>query len=390
MSNIKFINKFIILTFALVLLSISTNAQQVRVIDNKGTIQTVNNNNVTTSTTAPVSPVENDLWFDTSTTPNTIRVWDGSSWLAFGNNFWSLIGNSGTSPITNFLGTTDAQDLVLRAGNVEKLRLNNAVGQVLVNQATVFNTHPLVIRANGVDVLAFEDNTGIPRWHWNLLANGLNFVESNVLDFRLFLENGGDVGINTNDPTERLDVNGKLRIRTLNNPTVTTNTILTATTTGVVEKSKINFGARWTNTDITTNLNTATATSIPIFGTEDYKDDGINLYNATSTALTVTEAGRYDIRANISLIGIDSAGNTEQRTNVNARIYINGTPVGAISSTGYIRFNGNHTHSSIHLNEILNLNAGSQITINTFREANSGTVRFSGSGESSVMINKLR
>ncbi|MBK7145504.1 MAG: hypothetical protein IPH76_09950 [Xanthomonadales bacterium] len=36
---------------------------------------------------------------------------------------WSLTGDAGTSPATNFLGTTDAQPLVLRTGNVQSLRI---------------------------------------------------------------------------------------------------------------------------------------------------------------------------------------------------------------------------------------------------------------------------
>ena len=71
--NIKHINLFI-LTFALVLLNFSANAQEVRVIDNKGTIQTVNNNTVTTSATAPTLPLENDVWFDI--TNSQIKIYD--------------------------------------------------------------------------------------------------------------------------------------------------------------------------------------------------------------------------------------------------------------------------------------------------------------------------
>lgn len=39
------------------------------------------------------------------------------------NNNWSLIGNSGTVEGTNFLGTTDAHDLTLKANNTELIRL---------------------------------------------------------------------------------------------------------------------------------------------------------------------------------------------------------------------------------------------------------------------------
>jgi hypothetical protein len=152
---------------------------------------------------------------------------------------------------------------------------------------------------------------------------------------------------------------------------------------------KINLGGRWTNTDTSTNLNIS-STNAPIFGNQDYNDDGTNLYVASGNTLTVKEMGRYDIRANLSLIGVNVSGNSKQRTNVNARIAVNGTAVGAIGASGYIRWTSNHDHSSIHVNEILHLNANDVITILTYREANSGTVRFSGSGESSFIINKLR
>ena len=60
------------------LLCFQSQAQVVRVIDNKGTITEVNNNQVTTALTAPTTPVEGDIWFDTTT--NTKKVWDGAAW----------------------------------------------------------------------------------------------------------------------------------------------------------------------------------------------------------------------------------------------------------------------------------------------------------------------
>jgi hypothetical protein len=167
-----------------------------------------------------------------------------------------------------------------------------------------------------------------------------------------------------------------------------TDNLLAVNATGVLRKSKVNFGGRWTNSNTNTNLN-ANNTTAPIFGTLDYVDDTTNLYQVSGNTLVVKEAGRYDIRANLSLVGISSGG-TQQRTNVNARIAINGSPIGAIGASGYIRFASNHDHSSIHVNEILNLNANDVVSIITYREANSGTVRFSGSGESSFVINKLK
>ena len=40
-----------------------------------------------------------------------------------GANLWSLLGNAGTNPSTNFLGTTDNQPLVFRTNGYERMRL---------------------------------------------------------------------------------------------------------------------------------------------------------------------------------------------------------------------------------------------------------------------------
>jgi hypothetical protein len=58
--------------------------------------------------------------------------------LAVFNSFaqsWKLNGNSGTNPDTNFLGTTNRQDLVLRTGNIERLRItkNGRVAIGIIN-----------------------------------------------------------------------------------------------------------------------------------------------------------------------------------------------------------------------------------------------------------------
>ncbi|OIQ38884.1 MAG: hypothetical protein BM563_05100 [Bacteroidetes bacterium MedPE-SWsnd-G1] len=78
------IRSFIILTCALVFF-LNTKAQEVNVVDNKGTINTVRNNQVTTSNTAPLSPLENDVWFDNNIANNIItKKWNGSAWIIVG------------------------------------------------------------------------------------------------------------------------------------------------------------------------------------------------------------------------------------------------------------------------------------------------------------------
>jgi len=61
------------------LLCLQLQAQIVKAIDNKGSLVDVLNNQVTTSLTAPVSPLEADMWIDTTT--KTIKIWNGLDWV---------------------------------------------------------------------------------------------------------------------------------------------------------------------------------------------------------------------------------------------------------------------------------------------------------------------
>lgn len=66
-------------------------------------------------------------------TDNVSGFWfyNGVTWMPFsGGNSWNLLGNTGTNPTTNKLGTTDNQSLVLKANNNEVLRIlpNGNVG----------------------------------------------------------------------------------------------------------------------------------------------------------------------------------------------------------------------------------------------------------------------
>ena len=89
MNTTNFLTIFITITFLLVIKK--NYAQEVRVIDNKGTIKKVRNNQVTTSATSPASPLEGDIWFDNSNTPTLIKIYDGSVWLDPSIEFYQQI-----------------------------------------------------------------------------------------------------------------------------------------------------------------------------------------------------------------------------------------------------------------------------------------------------------
>lgn len=87
---------YIISSFLLVLLSFDAQAQLIRVIDNKGTIANVRNNQVTTALTAPTTPLEGDIWFDSTTAIS--KVWDGTTWKVIDTDVVTVANMAPTSP----------------------------------------------------------------------------------------------------------------------------------------------------------------------------------------------------------------------------------------------------------------------------------------------------
>ncbi|MCW3463548.1 hypothetical protein [Chitinophaga nivalis] len=151
---------------------------------------------------------------------------------------WAFTGNNNIDSTKHFIGTTNDQALIFKYNNNDFLRGTHGVGGyeaytvALFNGAVPYNAHPFIIRANENDVMAFQDKTGRTRWHWNLIGNGLNFVETGVTggDYRLYMAPGGNIGIGTNSPATALDVRGTTTTNALTATTSVTTNTLTATT----------------------------------------------------------------------------------------------------------------------------------------------------------------
>lgn len=151
--------------------------------------------------------------------------------------------------------------------------------------------------------------------------------------------------------------------------------------------------ARYTNSNTTFNLNQQSAQRLPIFGYEQWNDDS-TLYQATTgnngNRIIVKEDGRYEVTANISI------ESSNARTNIDAEFVVNpdGTSPtrypGATSSTGYTRNANNHNHSSLHINEVIELNANDILVIEVMREANTGTVNMRVEGGCNFTIKKVK
>lgn len=79
---------------------------------------------------------------------------------------------------------------------------------------TITPRNPFGVRASGQweELLSFENPSGITKWHINQNPNGnnsgLNFAETGVADFRIFIQAGGNIGMGTQSPTGRLTLSG--------------------------------------------------------------------------------------------------------------------------------------------------------------------------------------
>ena len=73
---------------------------------------------------------------------------------------------------------------------------------------------PLTVRGSGSasQLLSLQNVVGSTKWHYNLEGNGLNLAESGVADYRLFVQDGGNVGIGTGSPAARLHVAGDVAL----------------------------------------------------------------------------------------------------------------------------------------------------------------------------------
>ncbi len=81
----------------------------------------------------------------------------GPAWGA--TNDWALLGNTGTNPATNYVGTTDAQALVFRTTALERARIT-AAGYMVVNNAAPFAGDMFSAYASGANYAVNGYSTG--------------------------------------------------------------------------------------------------------------------------------------------------------------------------------------------------------------------------------------
>lgn len=171
---------------------------------------------------------DQQLWFR-KTNGNGATGW---SQLLSTNNGWTTTGNAGTNAATNFVGTTNAIDFVTRTNNTERMRVT-AGGNVGIGTAAPSTRFHVLNADNSSMIYGTTGNISLndPETFvgevrlgaaWNRpgvysssqleLQNsgaGIFFGTSDVEHMRL--TNGGNLGIGTNAPGQRLSVNGTIQ-----------------------------------------------------------------------------------------------------------------------------------------------------------------------------------
>lgn len=178
----------------------------------------------TTQKNAVVSPATGLLVYDA--TLNLFYYWNGSAWVPFITSAtgWSLTGNAGTSTATNFLGTADANDLRLRANNVQHVAITQA-GYFGID--TMSPARPLDVVRNapsGTGTALFRTATsgygaeigGVGSYSTYGAVRGVNSSgATSDLQINSTSPGGidGFVSIGNTSPNTKLDVSGDLAMR---------------------------------------------------------------------------------------------------------------------------------------------------------------------------------
>ena len=264
---------------------------------------------------AIVTPATGLLVFDI--TVNFFYYWDGLQWVPLqGDTGWFITGNSNTLATTNFLGTTNAQALVIKTNSIEAVRVlstnqNVGIGQTLpasklaVNGNTVIGTGYSNIGAP-VNGLIVEGHAGVGTFaplaadvfssYSNASENAVNgyasgngfaayFQNSSTGTVGRFLKTVGASGsalqVSTNSPSNNANVleiatNGTGNALNISDTgsvgrSVFINKISTVTTASVIEANNAGKG-------IGLYLKNINTTSInPGIKVEQTRGDGVNV-----------------------------------------------------------------------------------------------------------------
>jgi hypothetical protein len=116
------------------------------------------------------------------------------------------------------IGTSSPSQKLDVAGNANITGNTTVTGNSYVSGNVGIGTsspHPLAVKAGAASnspLLGFYSQAGADKYNFSLSGGGLNLSESGVAGGRLFVQDGGNVGIGTSSPGQKLDVNGNANV----------------------------------------------------------------------------------------------------------------------------------------------------------------------------------
>lgn len=168
-------------------------------------------------TSATISGLQAIEYTCTLTDVNGCSVTERATLHAPDRDDWSMNGNANTDPTTQFMGTTDNKDFVIKTSGNERVRFL-ANGGLISNSLSGSGYDIIMADSNG---LLFRQgaNISIPCQSWSTCGNSINaashflgtsnlmpiiFKTANTEQMRLLID--GKLGIGTSNPSQRLEV----------------------------------------------------------------------------------------------------------------------------------------------------------------------------------------
>jgi len=269
-------------------------------------------NNATNAKTVTISPGATGISYGLVLPPtqaaaaNYVLLNDGTGNLSWGpptsGTEWQLLGNSGTNPALNFLGTTDSQPLRLATNGTERFRINASANEVGIGMtASANNTLDITnttTSGKGINITANSLTTG----------NGINIANNalttgngiNVSSSTTALGSAGSIGSFTLSGSNA--ANAGTVLKASGNGALNTGTVMMINNTGVGSSFRVNDDGTETDASpfiIDNTGNTGIGTATPATKL-DLRNGDLTLSNSgTAGALLFqgTLSGKTSIKA---------------------------------------------------------------------------------------------
>ncbi len=285
-------------------------------------------------------------------TTKSYWFWDGSAWVEIGagssSTAWDILGNSGTSSGTNFLGTTNNQALDIRTNNIIRTRITTK------GQIETLNTGNSVFVGEG--------------------AGDSDDLSTN---------NNVFVGYNSGNANTSGDNNTALGYNSLK--TNTTSTGSTAMGSGALASSNANGNSAFGFTALNSNTSGANNSAFGIGALYANNGGGYNTAFG-SYALYQNTSGQTNVSVGYDAMHTNSTGNNSTAIGANALWHSNGVTNTAIG------YGAGYDITSGSVNVIVGDNAGTNLTTakeNVFVGHHTGYYMQTGSSNTAIGYNAL-